>query len=47
MGCACKGRKSTQYVWKSDDGTDSVVYPTEIQAKAKVIRAGGSYEPQG
>lgn len=52
MACACKGRKSTQYVWTSDPdpetgATQSMTYPTEIQAKAKVIRMGGSYAPKG
>jgi hypothetical protein len=47
MACACKGRKSTKYVWTSDDGSSSVTYPSEIQAKAKVLRVGGSYKPQG
>ncbi len=52
MGCACKGRKSTNYVWTSaevnpETGTyDKVVYTSLIQAKAKVMRAGGSYLPQ-
>jgi hypothetical protein len=34
-------------VWTSADGTDVKVYETEIQAKAKVLRAGGSYITQG
>lgn len=45
MGCACKNRKKTKFVWT--DGENTVVYDTEIQAKAKVIRKGGSYRPQG
>jgi hypothetical protein len=51
MPCACKGRKSTKYVWTSapdETGqTETMTYSTEIQAKAKVIRMGGSYVPQG
>lgn len=39
--CACKGKKNTKYVWT--DGTYTVVYNTEIEAKAKVLRKGGSY----
>lgn len=51
MGCACKGRKSATYVWTSapdavTGATETMTYPTEIQAKAKVIRQGGSYVPQ-
>lgn len=42
MPCACKGRKSNaKYEWT--DGTNTVVYNTEIEAKAKVLRKGGSY----
>jgi hypothetical protein len=42
MPCACRGRKSAyKYVWT--DGTDTVTYNTEIEAKAKVLRKGGSY----
>lgn len=44
MACACQNRKkATKYEWT--DGTNVVVYDTEIQAKAKVIRKGGSYRP--
>lgn len=39
--CGCKRRSTTQYVWT--DGTTSVTYNTEIEAKAKVIRSGGTY----
>lgn len=47
MACACNGRTSTTYLWTSEDGTYSVIYDSEIQAKAKVQRAGGSYTAQG
>lgn len=44
--CGCTRRKNTtQYVWT--DGTNTVVYKTEIEAKAKVLRKGGSYETKG
>lgn len=43
MACSCTKRKAVEYVWT--DGTDTVTYPTEIQAKAKVLRKGGSYKP--
>ena len=44
MGCACKkGKNQTQYVWTSDDGETQVVYPSLMQAKAKVARKGGSF----
>lgn len=41
MACACKGKKKSTFTWT--DGTDTVVYQTEIEAKAKVLRKGGSY----
>jgi len=50
MACACTKRKKQQYVW-SREGTDPVVYNSEIEAKAKIIREerktgdGGSYAP--
>lgn len=47
MACSCKGRKSTQYVWTSADGKETSVYPSEIQAKAKTMRAGGTYTTKG
>lgn len=45
MACNCRKNKNTVYVWTSDDKTETVKYTTEIQARAKVIRAGGSYLP--
>lgn len=51
MACGCKKRKKVSYVWTSepneDGATETVSYATEIQAKAKVIRAGGSYTTVG
>lgn len=45
MGCACnKNRKKTQYLWYKD-GARSVVYNSEIEAKAKILRKGGAYIP--
>lgn len=35
--------RETKYVWTSDDGMDVVTYDSEMQAKAKVIRRGGTY----
>lgn len=46
MACACTKKGSTQYVWTSPDGSETVVYTMEIQAKAKVLRVGGSYKPK-
>lgn len=46
MGCACKGRTTAKFVWTAPDGTGKIVYPSEIQAKAKVIRSGGTYTKQ-
>ena len=43
MACSCKKRSTAKFVWT--DGTNTVVYNTEIEAKAKVLRKGGTYEP--
>lgn len=45
VACGCKKVTATKYVWT--DGSNTVVYNTEIEAKAKVLRKGGSYKPQG
>lgn len=42
--CGCTKKTAKSYVWT--DGTTTVIYPTEIQAKAKVLRAGGTYTPK-
>jgi hypothetical protein len=47
MACACKGRSKSKFLWTSGDGATKVTYDTEIEAKAKVLRKGGSYEPVG
>lgn len=46
MACACQKKTSAQWVWTGPDGT-TITYNTEIQAKAKVIRSGGTYTKQG
>lgn len=45
MACSCQKRKAVEYLWTSGDGTQTMTYSTEIQAKAKVLRQGGSYKP--
>ncbi len=47
MTCACKGRNKTKYLWTSADGATTMTYSTELEAKAKVMRKGGSYAPIG
>lgn len=48
MACSCRNKKNSTYLWTSStDSTDQVVYSSEIQAKAAVIRKGGSYVKQG
>lgn len=44
MACACskRNRSKQRFVWT--DGENTVVYKTEIEAKAKVSRKGGTYE---
>jgi len=47
MACACKGRKSQKYLWTGvvNGEETSIEYGTELEAKAKVMRKGGSYKP--
>ena len=44
MACGCSKRSNVKYVWTSADGAHRVEYATEVQAKAKQIRAGGEYK---
>lgn len=46
MGCGCQKDKGKTFIWTSDDGQTSVIYTSEIAAKAKVMRKGGSYTPK-
>jgi hypothetical protein len=45
MGCACNGSKgtTTKYAWSN--GTASKVYTSEVEAKARKNRDGGTYRP--
>lgn len=47
MACSCRGRNNYTYVWTSADGQTTMTYESEIQAKAKVLRVGGTYVRQG
>lgn len=47
MACACKGRSKQKFEWTSADGETKMTYNTEIEAKAKVMRKGGTYKPLG
>lgn len=44
MACGCTPT-GTQFVWT--DGVNVVEYESELAAKAKVMRKGGSYAPKG
>lgn len=45
MACGCKSKGDNQkYKWTGSDGS-TVTYDTELQAKAKVLRKGGTYTP--
>lgn len=50
MACGCsknRGRtRGTVFVWTSNNGMEVVPYATQLQAKARVLRDGGSYEPK-
>lgn len=41
--CASKNKKQT-YTWTSADGRTKMAFNTEVEAKAKVARSGGSYK---
>lgn len=49
MGCGCTKVSKTKYLWvppgESAESDNTILYDTEIQAKAKVLRKGGSYMP--
>lgn len=45
--CGCTKRAQQTYTWTSADGSISQTYSSEVQAKAKVIRKGGTYVPTG
>lgn len=52
MACNCnKAKAPGPFLWipaeGSIDGEGTIEYPTEIQAKARVIRKGGSYITAG
>lgn len=47
MACSCRGRSTAKYVWIAPEGwvgQQTITYTKEIQAKAKVLRDGGTYE---
>lgn len=45
MACSCRGRRTnTKFVWTN--GVDQIIYNTEIEAKARVLRKGGTYKPK-
>lgn len=45
MSCACRRKTTTKFEWT--DGKNVVEYDSELAAKAKVMRRGGSYKPKG
>lgn len=51
MACACTKRKKAQFLWYKGEVDKPVVYNSEIEAKAKVLRLrnktgdGGRYIP--
>lgn len=42
--CSKRRRNLFKYVWTSDDGANTVEYDSEIVARAKVQRVGGTYK---
>lgn len=45
MACNCKKNNRLRYKWVSGDSQTTILYDSEMAAKAKVIRVGGSYVP--
>ena len=48
MACACRGRVSQKFLWyntANPEGDEPMLYNTEVEAKAKVMRKGGTYIP--
>jgi len=43
MPCNCGKKKNVEYVYVAANGRQTT-YPTEVQAKAEMIRAGGTGE---
>lgn len=44
MGCGCnKAKSGATFLWTSSDGKDRKTLTSEVQAKAQVIKAGGSF----
>lgn len=48
MGCGCTRTTKQEFVWynpANPEGDKPMVYGTEVEAKAKVMRKGGTYVP--
>lgn len=48
MACACTKRKKARFLWYSTEnpeGIEPVIYNSDIEAKAKVMRKGGAFTP--
>lgn len=46
MACGCRKSTNSKFLWTPPEGSSFAPkeYDTEIQAKAKVMRNGGSYK---
>jgi len=49
MACGCRPLTNEEFLWvppgESAESDNTKLYPSEIQARAKVMRKGGSYIP--
>lgn len=48
MGCACNKRIKKQFIWydpANSEGVEPKIYDSEIEARARTIRKGGTYIP--
>lgn len=46
MGCNCTKATKERFLWYNPDnpeGAEPMIYSTEVEAKAKVMRKGGTY----
>lgn len=45
MGCGCKRQAATKYLWYNGEADEPKVYESKVEARARVIRSGGTFIP--
>lgn len=46
MGCSCRGRNADRFLWydpADPESNEPMIYNSEVEARAKVMRKGGTY----